>query len=250
MSKSKIENRSYKNPGWLKNMYWEQKYSTSAIAKICKCSQENICYYMKKFKISLRSRSEASKGINIINLQGQRFGRLTVLRDSGKRNDKNTVIWTCLCSCGNFIDVLSIRLKGGHTRSCGCLNRELVIKRFTKHGESRTRLYHTWMRMKQRCYSPKADSYKYYGAKGIQVCSEWKDSFMNFKDWALNNGYADNLTIDRINSSENYEPSNCQFITKAENIKKGVKDREKKIRKRLFIMMIIVLMRNKRIGWI
>lgn len=178
------------------------------------------------------------------NLQGKRFGRLTALRDSGKRAC-GCVIWACLCDCGNFTEVSSNSLKRGDTRSCGCLKREKMFK----HGGTKTRLYATWKGMKRRCYSPKFRNYKCYGGRGIQVCTEWKNDFIAFRNWALNNGYADNLTIDRIDNNGNYEPSNCQFLTRPENSKKEWKDL-KKARKRLFIMMMAVLMRKKRMGWI
>ncbi len=85
--------------------------------------------------------------------------------------------------------------------------------------KTQTRLYHCWSSMKQRCYYRKNNRYNYYGGKGITVCKEWKDSFDNFKEWALSNGYKDNLTIDRIDPNKNYEPSNCRWITKQENSK-------------------------------
>ena len=178
------------------------------------------------------------------NLQGQRFGRLTVLRDAGKYYRKlllGNIYWLCKCSCGNLIEVLAYSLKNGHTCSCGCLK--------LKHGGSETRLYRTWTSMRKRCYNPKDPSYKYYGGKCIQVCAEWKNDFIAFRNWALNNGYADNLTIDRIDNDGNYEPSNCQFLTKSENTRKGSKNLRKE-RERLFAMIIIMLMRKKRMGWI
>ena len=67
--------------------------------------------------------------------------------------------------------------------------------------------------MKQRCCNPNNISYKYYGLKGIKVCSEWLDDFMNFYNWATENGYRDNLTIDRINADDDYKPSNCRWAT-------------------------------------
>lgn len=85
----------------------------------------------------------------------------------------------------------------------------------TIHGMSHSRLYQIWNAMRQRCENPKAISYKYYGKKGISVCKEWKE-FKNFCAWALNNGYAANLTLDRKDSNGNYEPSNCRWATNKE----------------------------------
>lgn len=82
------------------------------------------------------------------------------------------------------------------------------------------RLYWIWQDMKKRCYNPNCKCFKFYGGKGIGVCDDWKNSYLNFKKWALSNGYADNLTIDRIDNNKNYQPSNCQWITQSENSKK------------------------------
>ena len=82
-----------------------------------------------------------------------------------------------------------------------------------KHGLSHTRLYSIWCGMKKRCYSEKSINYKYYGARGVKICDEWKNDFKSFYDWAMDNGYKDDLTIDRINPFKNYEPSNCRWAT-------------------------------------
>lgn len=81
-----------------------------------------------------------------------------------------------------------------------------------KHGDRYTRLYTTWVHMRQRCLNKKSKKYQQYGAKGIKICEEWNE-YVNFKEWAMNNGYRDDLTIDRIDVKGNYEPNNCQFIT-------------------------------------
>lgn len=86
----------------------------------------------------------------------------------------------------------------------------------TVHGMCNTRLYHIWNAMKQRCENPKAINYKYYGAKGVSVCQEWRNNFRSFYSWAMAHGYENDLTLDRVDGSGNYEPSNCRWATAKE----------------------------------
>lgn len=162
--------------------------------------------------------------MNKKNLKGKRFGRLLVLEDSKKRTKSGSILWLSLCDCGNLVKKCSSDMIKGHTKSCGCLNIEIHRKISLKHGDRRgkfRKLYQTWIGMKRRCHDENRKGYKYYGAKGIKVCPEWENNFSTFKFWALLNGYEEGLTIDRINAKGNYEPNNCQWLTKSENSIKG-----------------------------
>ena len=153
----------------------------------------------------------------LIDLTGRVFDRLTVLRRNGS-NNQNGAKWECLCICGNKKTVNSSTLKQGTTKSCGCFAREKSIERFTTHGMSRrARQYGCWDSMKVRCTNPNNNAYKYYGGRGIKVCDRWLNSFENF--WEdMKEGYRDDLTLDRIDNDGNYEPRNCKWSTRLEQI--------------------------------
>lgn len=144
------------------------------------------------------------------NLIGNKYGLLTVV-GIGKRGtySKGTFKqWHCICECGNEIDVRTTYLKSGHTQSCGCLRNKTI----TKHGMCHTRLYSIWQNMKARC-----EKHKNYAGRGIKVCDEWQSDFRIFHQWAISNGYKDDLELDRIDNDGNYEPSNCRWVTHLEN---------------------------------
>ena len=146
-------------------------------------------------------------------LTGKRFGRWTVLRrDIGSK-------WLCQCDCGNICSVQNKYLKNGKSKQCKECRTEVLIASRISHGASKTRLYGIWNGMKQRCANKNTKWYQNYGAKGIKVCDEWK-IFDNFYKWSMENGYNESKSIDRKDSSGNYEPSNCRWtdsITQANN---------------------------------
>ena len=107
-------------------------------------------------------------------------------------------------------------MRNGSTKSCGCLSNELLKKRNSIHGLCRTRIYSIWDNMIQRCTNPNRNEFVNYGGRGIKICDEWRQSFRAFYEWAIDNGYDDNLSLDRIDVDGNYCPQNCRWITVAE----------------------------------
>ena len=172
---------------------------------------------------------------------GDRFGRLTVEslhRKPTPQPRKPTVRAAMVkCDCGSIKEVVLDNLMSGNTTSCGCYHREVLIASLTKypnnriddktqtlvpwkkHGQSRTKLYRKWKAMIRRCESERAHNYKWYGAKGVKVCPEWRNDFMAFHDWAYSTGYEEGLEIARDGDVGDYSPDNCCWLTKIDNIK-------------------------------
>lgn len=168
-----------------------------------------------------------------LNLVGERYGRLLVIKQGKVENGRTYSI--CQCDCGNIVEVMNKSLRSGITCSCGCLKKDnarklglrtgkdnikkalpYAHKKNTTHGKTKDRLYKIYQSIHQRCENKNSTGWKYYGAKGITVCKEW-NNFINFNNWALENGYTDDLTIDRINPNKGYCPENCRWVTKSEN---------------------------------
>ena len=164
--------------------------------------------------------------------KGERFGRLVVIKEVEPRLQykKGKVRrFLCQCDCGNMTTVDIYHLIHGRIKSCGCYKKEpsLMAAKSQKYPEHMTssRLYTIWNGIKSRCYVKTSTPYKRYGAKGITMCDEWKNDFTSFYNWSIENGYADNLTLDRINGEGNYEPSNCRWVSyteQANNMKSNV----------------------------
>jgi hypothetical protein len=150
------------------------------------------------------------------NLIGQKFGCWSV---TGREIKNRKTIWKCKCVCGTERLIVRCNLTRGQTTNCGCLQRLKTAERLKTHGESKTKLYGVWCAMRRRCYLKTTKDYKNYGARGIKVCDQWNEGYQSFKDWALQFGYVEGLTLERNDVNGDYTPDNCAWITKAEQAK-------------------------------
>jgi hypothetical protein len=171
---------------------------------------------------------------------GDRYGMLVCIGKTDKRVHRN-IVFKFKCDCGNIVErpAHNVKRLGGKNQSCGCLKNKIFAKNCKRYRESEgyihpcfkhgqtwrkdgraesTRLYRIWHGMKSRCDNPKVYNYHRYGGRGVQYCTEWED-FVAFRDWAMSNGYTDELTIERVNNDYHYCPENCKWILPKEQYK-------------------------------
>lgn len=222
----KIIDLTGKRYGMLVVLEYAGKYKSGGTLWKCKCDCGNTVVVRSNDLRTGNTKScgcfkESSRfGRQFIDLTGQRFGKLTVIRFYSM-DKHNHALWECKCDCGNIFIARSYGLRNGDVKSCGCI----VRRGHTIPKISKSPIYRRWKNMIERCYNPKVDSYPLYGGRGITVCDEWKDDVEEFYRWAIDNGFSPELSIDRIDNDGPYAPWNCRWVddfTQARNKRNSV----------------------------
>lgn len=147
----------------------------------------------------------------LIDLTGQRFGRLTVIKRTEEIATNKSAKWNCICDCGNYCIKASSSLRKFEKSSCGCWKAEITSKLFKKYDIKNKKLYEVWQGMRSRCNYKGNSDYHNYGGRGIKISTEWRD-YNVFQKWAIEHGYIQGLTIERIDVDGNYCKENCCWI--------------------------------------
>lgn len=176
----------------------------------CMCECECGEYKVTSRASIMKGRTKSCGCLRRSNLVGKSFYRWTVLKLSHR--DNGHIYWECECVCGTIGFVNTNTLNSGKSQSCRCLH----LEKITTHGDSGTKLYKVWDSMIYRCYNKDCHAYDGYGGRGINVYDEWVDDYRTFKLWAMQNGYSEGLSLDRIDNDGNYTPDNCRWATSKE----------------------------------
>ena len=161
--------------------------------------------------------------VQVIDITGSRFGRLTAIEKAG--SGRGRALWACLCDCGGHKIVDGVRLRNGAVKSCGCWKTDMPAQ--LRHGQNRTgnrsKAYSSWHHMRDRCLNPASAKWEHYGGRGITICDRWATFEAFYEDMG---DCPPGHTIDRIDVNGNYEPGNCRWadaLAQSRNVRRNVK---------------------------
>lgn len=210
------------------------KQKARIVIAVCECGNMKEYFFSNIKRGTTTSCGECllKRSGKIKDLTGQKFNRWTVIKlvpREGKRKDTR---WECVCDCGKIGKVNASNLIRGVSTSCGCLGMENMKKAVTFHGLTNHPLHGIWSGMLARCNNPNNPRYKYYGGRGVRVCKEWEDDFINFYKWAIENGWQKGLQVDKDKKAKElgiealvYSPERCTLLTPKENARHTRKNR-------------------------